>query len=405
MTSDALHPDASWAAFPARAIVNLDAIEHNARALRDACTAPHMMAVIKADAYGHGIIPVSRAALRGGADWLGAAQASEALELREAGITVDQARILTWLHGPGVPFSELIIHDIDVSVAAYWVLDGLAEAAATLKQPARIHLKIDTGLGRNGIMPEDLPEFAARVAELQKEGLVHLVGVWTHLALADEPGNPTIAKQKDVFDDAVAVVEAAGTPVEIRHLANSAALLTAPDMHYELTRPGIALYGFSPVPQVQPPSAFGLVPAMTLEAELATVKHVHKGQGVSYAHLYITTEDTILGLVPLGYADGIPRHASGGSAGVGGPIAVGDRVLRVAGRVCMDQVVLDLGPDAQERPGDVVTLFGPTDGLAYGASVPNAEDWAAAAGSISYEIVTRLGARVPRMYVGGPSDE
>jgi alanine racemase len=181
-------------------------------------------------------------------------------------------------------------------------------------------------------------------------------------------------------------------------------VLTDPSLHYDMVRPGLALYGLSPVPNVRPPSAFGLRPAMTLEAELATVKQVPAGTGVSYSHLYTTSQDTVLGVVPLGYADGIPRHASGGSAGVGGPILVGTtgqgRVMRIAGRVCMDQVVLDLGPDALEQAGDMVTLFGDSDGLLTGTLVPNAEDWAGAADTISYEIVTRLGARVPRVYVG-----
>jgi alanine racemase len=282
---------------------------------------------------------------------------------------------------------------------------------------ARVHLKVDTGLGRNGIVPADLPAAAARGAALVAEGVLRVVGVWTHLAYADEPGHPTIAAQRVVLDDAVRTVEAAGIEVELRHAANSAATLTAPALHYDLVRPGIAVYGFSPVPQVATASSFGLRPAMTLQARLATVKRVEAGQGVSYAHRYVTAQATQLGVVPLGYADGIPRHASSSreSGEVGGPVYVGGppsagigresdgdggRVVRVAGRVCMDQVVLDLGPYATEQAGDVVTLFGSTDGLAHSAAVPSAEDWAAAAGTISYEIVTRIGARIPRVLAG-----
>ncbi|WP_245993501.1 alanine racemase [Xylanimonas allomyrinae] len=389
----------------------------NVRALRDHAPTAALMAVVKADAYGHGLVPSAWAALAGGATWLGVAQAAEALALRAAGIGPGDARILTWLQAPGVDFGALLAADVDVSVAAPWALDGVAAAARATGRPARVHLKIDTGLGRNGIMPADLPGAVARAAALQAEGVVRVVGVWTHLAYADEPGHPTIAAQRVVLDDAVRTVEAAGIEVEVRHAANSAATLTAPALHYDLVRPGLAVYGLSPVPQVAPPSSFGLRPAMTLQARLATVKDVPAGQGVSYAHLYTTAQATRLGVVPLGYADGIPRHASGGSAGPGGPVYVGGpetaglgspadpdadggRVLRVAGRVCMDQVVLDLGPYAAERAGDVVTLFGSTDGLAHSAAVPSAQDWAAAAGTISYEIVTRLGARVPRVYVG-----
>ena len=274
------------------------------------------------------------------------------------------------------------------------------------------------GLGRNGIMPADLPAAVAAAASLQAEEAVRVVGLLTHLAYADQPGHPTIAAQRVVLDDAARVLDAAGIAVEVRHAANSAATLTAPELHYDLVRPGIAVYGFSPVPQVTPASGFGLRPAMTLQAQLATVKDVPAGHGVSYAHQYVTPAATRLGVVPIGYADGIPRHASGSQApGSGGPVYVGGppsagigepqagdpnggRVLRVAGRVCMDQVVLDLGAYAAEQPGDVVTLFGSTDGLGHGAHVPSAEDWAAAAGTISYEIVSRVGSRIPRVYVG-----
>ncbi len=401
--------------FPARAVVDLQAVRDNVRALRTHAPGAALMAVVKADAYGHGLVPCAWAALAGGATWLGVAQASEAIALREAGIGPDDARILTWLHAPGVDFAALVAADVDVSVAAPWALDGVAAAARTTGRTARVHLKVDTGLGRNGIMPADLPAAAARAAALVAEGAIRVVGVWTHLAYADEPGHPTIAAQRVVLDDAVRTLEAAGIEVEVRHAANSAATLTAPELHYDLVRPGISVYGFSPVPTVAPPSSFGLRPAMTLQARLVTVKHVEAGQGVSYAHRYVTPQATQLGIVPLGYGDGIPRHASGGDDAPGGPIYVGGppeagigasgngdggRVLRIAGRVCMDQVVLDLGPYATEQAGDVVTLFGSTDGLAHSAAVPSAEDWATAAGTISYEIVTRLGARVPRVYVG-----
>ncbi|WP_242496523.1 alanine racemase [Xylanimonas protaetiae] len=402
--------------FPARAVVDLEAVRDNVRALRAHAPSAAVMAVVKADAYGHGLVPAAWAALAGGATWLGVAQAAEALALRAAGIGPGDARVLTWLHAPGVDFAALVENDVDVSVAAPWALDGVAAAARATGRVARVHLKVDTGLGRNGIMPADLPAAAARAAALQAEGAVRVVGVWTHLAYADEPGHPTIAAQRVVLDDAVRTVEAAGIEVEVRHAANSAATLTAPALHYDLVRPGISVYGFSPVPQVATASSFGLRPAMTLQARLATVKHVEAGQGVSYAHRYVTPQATQLGVVPLGYADGIPRHASGGDAGLGGPVYVGGpatagigresdgdggRVVRVAGRVCMDQVVLDLGSYATEQAGDVVTLFGSTDGLAHSATVPSAEDWATAAGTISYEIVTRLGARIPRVYVGG----
>lgn len=377
--------------YPARALVDLAAIRSNAAALAAHAPTAQVMAVVKADAYGHGLVPSATAALAGGATWLGAAQVPEALALRRAGIG---ARVLTWLYAPGAPLREAVEADVDLSVAAPWALDEVVAAARAAGRPARVHLKVDTGLGRNGLTPPDLGELLPAAMRAQAEGAVEVVGVWSHLAFADEPQHPTVRGQARVFADAVATVEAAGAHLEVRHLANSAATLTTPDVHYDLVRPGLAVYGLSPVPQLGGPADFGLVPAMTLEAELATVKRLPAGHGVSYAHQYVTTQDTWVGVVPIGYADGVPRHASGSQERPGGPVRVGGRTLGVAGRVCMDQVVVDLGPDATERAGDRVELFGTgADGG------PTAQDWAQAAGTISYEIVTRVGARVPRVHV------
>ncbi|MCK9792553.1 alanine racemase [Isoptericola sp. 4D.3] len=406
--SDPAAPDAELPAFPddllARAVVDLSAVRDNVRALAGHAPGAAVMAVVKADGYGHGMLPVARAALAGGATWLGTAVPAEALALRAGGVTPADARVLTWLAAPGAPFDRLVAAGVDVGVAAPWALDEAAAGARAAGEPARVHLKVDTGLGRSGIMPADLPDVARRAAALEAEGVLRVVGVMSHLACADEPGHPSIALQAAAFDDAVRVVEAAGARLEVRHLANSAAVLTDPRLHHDLVRPGIAVYGHSPVPQLGAPGDYGLRGAMTLQARLATVKDVPAGHGVSYGHRYTTPRATRLGVVPLGYADGIQRHASGGQLGVGGPVGVGHgaaaRVLRVAGRVCMDQFVVDLGPDATERAGDVVTLFGASDGVDRGATVPNAEDWARAAGTISYEIVTGIGARAPRVCTG-----
>ncbi|MFC8801417.1 alanine racemase [Promicromonospora sp. NPDC057138] len=403
--------------YPARAVVDLDAIRDNVRALRATAATAQVMAVVKADAYGHGLAPAARAALAGGATWLGAAQSAEALAVRAA--VGPGPRVLTWLYAPGAPFADLVRYDVDVAVAGAWALDEVADGARAAGRPARVHLKVETGLGRNGLMPDDLPAVLDRAAALQAEGALAVVGVMSHFALADEPDDPSVKMQIHAFEDAIRAVEAAGMAIEVRHIANSAATLTNPAAHYDLVRPGIAVFGLSPVPQLGAPGDYGLRPAMTLEARLATVKRVPAGHGVSYGHFYTTSQDTVLGVIPLGYGDGIPRHASGGSLGPGGPVLVGGgvddvaapgtgrgtaRVLRIAGRVCMDQVMIDLGPYASEQAGDVVTLFGASDGLAR-AGAPNAQDWALAAGTISYEIVTRLGARVPRVYVGTAGKE
>jgi len=378
--------------YPARAVVDLDAIRDNVRALRATAPTAQVMAVVKADAYGHGLVPSALAALEGGATWLGTAQVPEALQLRRAGVT--GARILTWLYAPGAPLRAAVEADVDLSVASRWALDDVVTAAREAGRTARVHLKIDTGLGRNGLVPAQLPDVLATALAAEAEGLVRVVGVWSHLAFADAPDHPVVARQAAVFADAVSAVEAAGARLEVRHLANSAATLTSPALHWDLVRPGIAVYGLTPVPQLGGPERFGLVPAMTFEAELATVKRVPAGSGVSYGHEYVVPHDTVLGVVPLGYADGIPRHASGTADRWGGPVQVGGRRLGVAGRVCMDQVVLDLGPGATEVAGDRVVLWG--DGR---DGAPTAQDWADVAGTISYELVARLGARVPRTYV------
>lgn len=378
--------------YPARAVVDLAAIRANVAALTARAASAQVMAVVKADAYGHGLVPVASAALAGGATWLGTAQVTEALALRAAGIV--GPRVLAWLYAPGAPLREAVTADVDLSVAAPWAVDEVVTAARAAGRAARVHVKVDTGLGRNGVLPQALDDVVAPLLAAQAEGVVELVGVWSHFAFADEPDHPTVRAQEDVFAAAVRAVEAAGAHLEVRHIANSAATLTRPAVHYDLVRPGLAVYGLSPVPQLGGPERFGLTPAMTLEARLATVKQVGAGQGVSYAHQYVTDRATALGVVPLGYADGVPRHASGTRERLGAPVQSAGRRLGIAGRVCMDQFVLDLGPGADEQAGDVVTLFGPG-----GAGEPTAQDWADASGTISYEITTRLGARVPREYV------
>lgn len=377
--------------YPARAVIDLDAIAANVRTL-DAGTSAQVMAVVKADGYGHGLVPAARAARRGGATWLGAAQVVEAIELRAAG---DTGRILTWLYAPGAPLREAVEADVDVAVAAPWNVEALVTAAREAGRTARVHLKVDTGLGRNGLTPAQLPEVLRAVMRAQAEGVLAVVGVFSHFAFADAPAHPTVLAQAAEFARAVEAVERAGARLEVRHLANSAATLTNPGVHYDLVRPGIAVYGLSPIPDLKTSEDLGLVPAMTLEAELATVKPLPGGHGLSYAHQYVTPGDTVVGVVPLGYADGVPRHCSGTDGRLGAPVRVGGRHLAIAGRVCMDQLVVDLGPGASEQAGARVELFGTgADGG------PTAQDWAEAAGTISYEIVTRLGARVPRHYVG-----
>jgi len=298
---------------------------------------------------------------------------------------------LSWLHVPGTDFAAAIAADVDLSVSALWCLSEVAAAARALGRTARIHLKVDTGLGRNGAFGDDWPILLQAARSLEAEGAVRVVGVWSHLVYADKPDHPTDRSQQERFVQAVHDAESAGCDLEVRHLANSAATLTNPGAAFDLVRPGLAVYGLSPVPALGGPSTFGLTPAMTLSADLAATKRIPAGQGLSYGHEYVTMQDTIVGLVPMGYADGIPRSATNV-----GPVSLAGARHTVSGRVCMDQFIVDLGPESEARAGDVVTLFGPGR-----SGEPTAQDWAKATGTISYEIVTRIGARVPRIYVGG----
>lgn len=372
----------------ARAEIDLGALRANVRALR-ARVAPHVriMAVVKADAYGHGAVRCARAALDAGAEWLGTATPQEALALRAAGIT--GVPVMCWLWTPGDPWDAGIEAGLDMAVSGRWALDEVTAAARRTGGTARVQLKADTGLGRNGCQPADWPELVAEALKAEKEGLVKVTGLWSHFACADEPGHPSIAAQLDVFRSMLDYAEKAGIEPEVRHIANSPATLTLPEAHFDLVRPGIAMYGVSPAPELGTSAELGLRPVMSLKASVALVKEVPSGHGVSYGHHYVTGGETTLGLVPVGYADGVPRHASGR-----GPVLVGGKVRTVAGRVAMDQFVVDLGGD-RPAPGTEAVLFGSGE-----HGEPTAQDWAEAADTIAYEIVTRIGARVPRVYLG-----
>ncbi|KND34761.1 MULTISPECIES: alanine racemase [Streptomyces] len=369
----------------ARAEIDLDALRANVRTLRARAAGAELMAVVKSDAYGHGAVRCARAAVEAGATWLGTATPEEALALRAAGLT---GRLMCWLWAPGGPWREAVEADLDVAVSGMWALREVTDAARAAGLRARVQLKADTGLGRNGCAPGDWPELVAESLRAEAEGLVKVTGLWSHFACADEPGHPSIEAQLTRFRDMVAHAEEQGVRPEVRHIANSPATLTRPDARFDLVRTGIAVYGISPSPELGSAADLGLRPVMRLSASLALVKHVPGGHGVSYGHHYVTPGATTLGLVPVGYADGIPRHASGA-----GPVLVGGKWRTVAGRVAMDQFVVDLGGD-EPVAGDEVVLFGAGD-----KGEPTAEDWAQAAGTIAYEIVTRIGTRVPRVYV------
>ncbi|MEY2847412.1 MAG: hypothetical protein RI885_77 [Actinomycetota bacterium] len=364
---------------PAReARVDLSAIRENVETLRRATATRHTMAVVKARGYGHGAVPSARAALGGGADWLGVADLEEAFELRAAGIT---APVLAWLHDAEADFERAVGAGIDLGVSSSAQL-GRA-AAASGRRTAVVQLKIDTGLGRNGATIDECAAFVAEAARLEAAGSVRVRGIFSHLANAGEAED---AAQLAVFEQALALADEAGLSPDIRHLASTAGALDRPDARFDLVRLGIGIYGVSPFDD-RGPVELGLRPALELSAAIAGVKRVPAASGVSYGHTYRTARETTLALVPLGYADGVPRHASGL-----GPVSIGGGTFRVAGRIAMDQFVVDVG-DIPVGVGDRAVLFGDP-----ALGVPSAGDWAAASGTIGYEIVTRLGGRVRYSY-------
>jgi alanine racemase len=366
---------------PARATISPAAIRDNVALLRERAGGAAVMAMVKADGYGHGAIETARAALAGGATWLGVAILPEALALRAAGFEVP---ILVALGTPGEPYDRGVARDIDLTAGTAGLVTEIAAAAARVGRPARVHLKADTGMSRGGAAPDDWPALVDAALAAEATGRIKVVGLFSHFACADEPGHPSIQRQLNVFAEAIELAEKAGVRPEVRHLANSAATLTIPAARFDLVRPGIAVYGHSPIPRA---GTFGLRPAMTLTARVALTKRVAAGSGVSYGHTYRTPAETTLALIPAGYGDGVPRHGSN----VLEVLAAGRR-RRIAGRVCMDQFVIDMGDD-DVSAGDEVILFGPGE-----HGEPTAQDWADAIGTISYEIVTRIGPRVPRAY-------
>jgi alanine racemase len=343
------------------------------------------MVVVKADAYGHGLVKCGQAAVNAGADYLGVALLEEAVALREGNVP---GPILAWLNTPNDRFAECIARDIDLGVNSVATLKAISNAAYSVDRIARLHVKVDTGLNRNGVTLTDLPELISALSKAEAEGTVKVVGVMSHFAYADEPSNSTIADQIAEFKTAVDLLEAANFELEVKHLANSAATLALPETYFNMVRPGVAAYGVSPGEEVGVATDFDLKPVMTLCAPIALLKKVPAGSGVSYAHQYHTTADTTLALIPAGYADGVPRSATNN-----GPVLVGGEIRKVAGRVCMDQFVLDVG-NLDVQLGDEVVLFGDPE-----RGEPSVEDWAIAAGTISYEIITRIGPRVHREFI------
>jgi alanine racemase len=357
--------------------IDLDAVRHNVATLRELVAPSALMAVVKADAYGHGAVAVARAAVEGGAYWLGVADLGEALALRAAGIT---APLLAWLHGADTDFRTAVRPDIDLGLSSLEQLERAASAGYL-----NVHLKLDTGLSRNGIAPSEAPAVFARAAELEAAKKLHVRGIFSHLSNTSRVDDDA---QVAVFGELVDAARAAGLEPDFRHLAATEAAILRPDLRFELVRVGMGVYGL-PAAESIDAVALGLRPVMTLAGTVAAVRRVPAGAGVSYGFTHRTARETTLALVPLGYADGVPRAASNR-----GEVLIGDTRYPVVGRIAMDQFLVDVG-DAGVKVGDPVVLWGdPATGA------PSAEEWAAAADTINYEIVTRVGARVPRVPFG-----
>ena len=401
--------------YPSSAAVDLAAIRHNLGVLRAAAPGALQLATVKANAYGHGLLPVARAALDGGADWLGVAQLAEAFTLRhgldEAGVARADAPILAWISTSSSDFAAAIEADIDLSVSWTWVLADICAAARQVGRPARVHVKIDTGMSRAGSTLADLPALASALRMAADDGLVDVVGAWSHMSRADDPseaGNASTASHVRIFEEGLAILADAGITPRIRHLSATSGILWHPEAHYDMVRAGIGLYGLSPDPAVATSEQLGLIPALELRAPLTSVKVIEEGTPASYGGTWVAPTRRWIGLVPLGYGDGILRAVSN-KARVVVHTASGPFNAPLIGRVCMDQFMVDLGqaegspgtPTARSgqvpaAPGDIATLFGSGAG---GEAL--ADDWAQAAGTINYEIVTHLGAHIPRIYRDG----
>jgi alanine racemase len=440
--------------FPARVTVSKEALENNFQKVQQIVgQTSTVMAIVKADAYGHGLIGATQCFIDAGATWFGVAKVSEALRLRSH---FPNIRLLSWIYGVDAPFQKMVEAQLDLSVSTIWEIEKIAAACESLglvgtdKIP-RIHLKVDTGFGRNGFTLDN-PAFRAAIkllSSFEKRGVLKCEALWSHLGCSDSltfassssssvipcpdtestsvapetqdhatlsdpsviagsdlqshsDGRAVTFRQIEQFEKALQMVRKGGLDPKYRHIAASAAIL----QHQELpklfdsdlcnmVRPGIILYGLSPNPQTLSTEQFGLRPAMRLEVQMNNVKSIKKGEGISYGHLYHTKADTKIGVVPLGYADGILRSCSGSDQKTGAPVVFQEengtftRAV-VAGNICMDQLLIDLTDGTTAKAGDWVTLFG------YDKGEPTVDDWAKVADTINYEIITKITSEAPR---------
>ena len=380
-------PISQTPALLAEAVVDLGAIEHNVRVLREHAGRAQLMAVVKADGYGHGATRVARAALAAGAAELGVATVEEALALRAAGIT---APVLAWLHPPGIDFAPALLGNVEIAVSSVRQLDELLDAVRRTGRTATVTVKVDTGLNRNGVAPAHYPAMLSALRQAVAEDAIRLRGLMSHMVYADQPDNPVNDVQAQRFTDMLTQARDQGVRFETAHLSNSSATMLRPDLAFDLVRPGIAVYGLSPVPNL---GDMGLIPAMSVKCAVSLVKSLRAGEGVSYAHTWVAERDTNLALLPVGYADGVFRSLGGRL-----DVLINGRRYPGVGRICMDQFVVDLGPGkgpgkVDVAEGDEAVLFGPGT-----SGEPTAQDWADLLGTIHYEVVTSPRGRITRTY-------
>ncbi len=389
-SSTVTEPVRAAAGVLAEAVVDLGAIAHNVRVLREHAGSAPVMAVVKADGYGHGATRVARAAVAAGATELGVATVDEALELRADGIT---APVLAWLHPPGTDFAPAVAADVQIAVSSVRQLDELLDAVRRTGCTATVTVKVDTGLNRNGVGAAQYPAVLSALRRAMAEDAVRVHGIMSHLVYADSPDDPINALQAQRLSDMLAQGREHGVRFEVAHLSNSSATLARPDLAFDVVRPGIAVYGLSPFPLR---GDMGLVPAMTVKTTVALVRSIRAGDGVSYGHDWVADRDTNVALLPIGYADGVVRGLSGRLE-----VLINGRRRRGVGRICMDQFVVDLGPGRLDvAEGDEAILFGPGS-----RGEPTAQDWADLLGTIHYEVVTGPRGRITRTYFGAENVE
>jgi alanine racemase len=367
----------------AEAVVDLGAVEHNVRVLCEHAGGAQVMAVVKADGYGHGATRTAYAALAAGATELGVAAVDEALALRADGIT---APVLAWLHPPGTDFAPALQADVQIAVSSVRQLDELLDAVRRTGRSATVTVKVDTGLNRNGVAAAHYPAMLTALRQAVADDAIRLRGLMSHLVFADQPDNPINDLQAQRFSEMLTQAREQGVRFEVAHLANSSATMSRPDLAFDLVRPGIAVYGLSPAPQL---GDMGLIPAMTVKCAVALVKSIRAGESVSYGHTWTAQRDTNLALLPIGYADGVFRSLGGRL-----DVLINGKRRPGVGRICMDQFVVDLGPGQLDvAEGDEAILFGPGTG-----GEPTAQDWADLLGTIHYEVVTSPRGRIARTY-------